>query len=96
MINRPAGLMTWRGAHSWVMSGFNATADPAQTDDFTVTAVRIEDVWYPRLSSIWGYSRPPDALYKIEDLPADYLPWKRPLGTYPAKTGNFVLVIPVA
>ena len=29
LTNRPAGLMVWRGAHSWVMSGFNATADPA-------------------------------------------------------------------
>ncbi len=95
LTNRPVGLMVWKGAHSWVMSGFNATADPAQTDDFTVTAVRIEDVWYPRLSSIWGYSRSPDSLYKVEDLSEDYLPWKRPLGTYPKKTGNFVLVIPV-
>ncbi len=95
LTGRPAGLMVWRGAHSWVMSGFNATADPAQTDDFTVTAVRIEDVWYPRLSSIWGYSRPPDALYKVDDLSVDFLPWKRPLGTYPRKTGNFVTVIPI-
>ncbi len=95
LTGRPAGLMVWRGAHSWVMSGFNATADPAQTDDFTVTAVRIEDVWYPRLSSIWGYSRAPDALYKVDDLYEDFLPWKRPLGTYPRKTGNFVTVIPV-
>ena len=38
LTNRPVGLMTWRGAHSWVMSGFNATADPAVTDKFTVTA----------------------------------------------------------
>lgn len=95
LTGRPAGLMVWRGAHSWVMSGFNATADPAQTDDFTVTGVRIEDVWYPRLSSIWGYSRAPDALYKVDDLSEDFLPWKRPLGTYPRKTGNFVTVIPV-
>jgi len=94
LTNRPAGLMVWRGAHSWVMSGFAATADPATSSDFTVTAVRIEDVWYPRLSSIWGYSRPPDSLVPVSALPRDYLPWKRPTGAYPAKDGKFVLVIP--
>ena len=95
LTNRPAGLMTWRGAHSWVMSGFNASADPGVTDQYTVTGVRIEDVWYPRFSTIWGYSRKPDALVPVGDLPEDFLPWKRPLGSYPAKTGNFVIVIPV-
>lgn len=94
ITNRPAGLMVWRGAHSWVMSGFTATADPALTDAFVVTAVRIEDVWYPRLSTIWGYSRPPDTLVPVGLLPEDYLPWKRPSGPYPDKDGKFVVVIP--
>ena len=94
LTNRPAGLMVWRGAHSWVVSGFTATADPAITDHFTVTAVRIEDVWYPRFSTIWGYSRPPDALVPVSALSADYLPWKRPTGRYPGKDGKFVVVIP--
>jgi hypothetical protein len=93
--NHPAGLMVWRGAHSWVMSGFSATADPALTDSFVVTAVRIEDVWYPRISTIWGSSRPPDALVPVAALPADYLPWKRPTGRYPGKDGKFVLVVPM-
>ena len=26
---RPVGLVMWRGRHAWVMSGFEATADPA-------------------------------------------------------------------
>ena len=26
---RPVGLVVWRGAHSWVMTGFSSTADPA-------------------------------------------------------------------
>jgi len=95
LTNRPAGLLVWRGAHSWVMSGFTATADPARTDAFVVTAVRIEDVWYPRFSTIWGYSRPPDALVPVSALSADYLPWKRPTGRYPGKDGRFVLVVPM-
>ena len=93
--NRPVGLLVWKGAHSWVMSGFKATADPALTEDFSVIAVRIEDVWYPRYSTIWGYSRPPDSLVPVSRLDEDYLPWKRRLGSYPDKNGKYVLVVPV-
>jgi hypothetical protein len=96
LTGRPVGLLVWRGAHSWVMSGFRATADPAFTTNFRVTAVDIEDVWYPRISSIWGASRPPDALVPVARLPRDYLPWRRPTGTYPGKDGRFVLVVPTA
>ncbi len=95
MTGRPSALLVWRGAHNWVMSGFRATADPALTDDFRVTAVRIEDVWYPRVSSIWGASRSPDTLVPVRLMPEDYLPWKRPTGRYPGKDGRFVLIIPV-
>lgn len=94
LTGRPAGLMVWRGAHSWVMSGFTASSDPALGDAFNVTSVRIEDVWYNRFSTIWGYSRPPDANVAVSDLSRDFLPWKRPLGSYPAKDGKFVIVIP--
>ncbi len=93
---RPAGLMVWRGAHSWVMSGFTATADPAVTSHFTVTAVYIEDVWYPRISRIWGASRRPDSLVPVNKLPEDFKPWKRPQRAYPEKDGRFVIVIPTA
>ena len=34
--------------------GFKATADPAYTDDFDVTAVWIEDPWHGRVSRTWG------------------------------------------
>ena len=50
---RPVGMLVWRGAHAWVMSGFEATADPGRTNDFRVTAVRILDPWYPRRLSAW-------------------------------------------
>jgi hypothetical protein len=94
MTGRPAGLLVWYGAHSWVMSGFRATADPALTDRFTVTDLYIEDVWYPRVSSIWGKSRPPDALVPIKRLPRDFLPWRMPGGPYPDKVRKFVIVVP--
>jgi hypothetical protein len=94
MTGRPAGLLVWYGAHSWVMSGFRATADPAWTNRFTVTDLYIEDVWYPKISTIWGSSRPPDALVPIQRLPRDFLPWRMPGGPYPDKVWKFVLVLP--
>ncbi|MET1232432.1 MAG: hypothetical protein ABWY52_06245 [Candidatus Limnocylindrales bacterium] len=95
LTGRPAGLLVWRGAHSWVMSGFQATADPAVTDEFTVTHVNIEDVWYPYVSSIWGKSRPPDALVPVASLKEDYLKWRRPTRRYRDMDGRFVTILPV-
>jgi hypothetical protein len=96
LTRRPVGLIVWRGAHSWVMSGFRATADPAATDRFAVTHVHVQDPWYPRNSSIWGPSRRPGALVPVRLLSEDYLPFRRPTVRYPDKDGRFVLVLPVA
>ncbi|MEA2623532.1 MAG: hypothetical protein QOH61_2442 [Chloroflexota bacterium] len=95
MTGRPVGILAWRGAHSWVMSGFAATADPAWTPAFEIEGIYVEDVWFPRVSDIWGPSRPPDSFYPMAKLPIDYLPWRRPTGRYPNKDGRFVLVLPV-
>jgi hypothetical protein len=96
LTGRPVALLVWRGAHNWVVSGFRSTADPALGDAFKVTHLWIEDVWYPRISDIWGKSRPPDSLVPVRLMPEDYLAWKRPTGRYPGKDGRFVLIIPVA
>jgi hypothetical protein len=95
LTGRPVGLVVWRGAHAWVMSGFRATADPALTDRFAVTHVYVEDPWYPRGSSIWGTSRSPDSIVPVAALAADFLPFHRPTVRYPDKDGRFVLVLPV-
>ena len=95
LTGRPAGLLAWRGAHSWVMSGFQATRDPAVTDDYLVNGVYIEDVWYPLVSSIWGPSEPPDTLYRVGDLKVDFLKWRRPTRRYPGMDGRFVTILPI-
>ena len=92
---RPVGLLVWRGAHSWVLHGYEATADPRSGKPFTVTHLYVSDPWYPRISSIWGPSRGPNARITPKQLEEDYLPWKRPTGRYPGMDGQFVLVIPV-
>lgn len=96
LTGRPVGLLIWRGAHAWVMSGFRATADPAFTDDFRVTDIHVVDPWHPRVSSIWGPAQPPDAIIPVRRLAQDYLAWRRPAVRYPEKDGRFVLVVPVA
>jgi putative peptidoglycan lipid II flippase len=94
VTQRPAGLIVWRGWHSWVVSGFTATADPAVTDAYSVISLRIEDVWYPRHSTIWGDSRPPDSDVLVGQLPEDYLPWHQGRN-YPDREGRWVFVIPL-
>lgn len=96
MTGRPVGLLVWRGAHAWVVSGFRATADPAYTGDFTVTHLHVVDPWYPRVSSIWGPSRSPDSLVPVSLVAEDYLAWHRLAVRYPEKDGQFVLIVPVA
>jgi hypothetical protein len=96
LTRRPVGLLMWRGAHAWVMSGFEATANPATRDDAVVTSVRIVDPWYPRSSSIWGPAQPPDTRIAVSRLAADFLPWRRPAVRYAEKEGQFVVVLPVA
>lgn len=94
MTGKPVGLVVWRGAHSWVMSGFTATADPAFTNDFVVKKVHIQDTWYPYVSSIWGASRPPDTLVPVAALAEDYLQYRRPRARWPKRDGRYMLILP--
>jgi hypothetical protein len=91
---RPVGLLVWRGAHSWVMHGYEATADPIAGVPFEVTHIYVSDPWYPRVSSIWGASRGPNARITPKQLEEDYLPWRRPTGRYPGMDGQYILVLP--
>lgn len=96
LTGRPVGMLVWRGAHAWVMTGFEATADPAWTDTFRVTSVRISDPWYPRARASWGRPPSPDAKIRVADLAEVFLRWRRPLARYAELDGRYVLVLPVA
>jgi hypothetical protein len=96
LTRRPVGLLMWRGAHAWVMSGFEATANPAISRDFAVTRIHVVDPWYPRTSAIWGAGQRPDTRIATSKLAGDFLPWRRPAVRYTEKDGQFVLVLPVA
>jgi hypothetical protein len=92
--HRPVGLIVWRGAHAWVMTGFSASGDPLLDPDFQITGVYIQDPWYPRVSSIWGPGQDPNSLISTKALKSDFLP--RRGGRWHAElAGKFVLVVPV-
>ena len=94
MTHSPVLLLAWRGAHTWVMTGFRANADPAVFADATVTGTYILDPWYPRVSSIWGRSDPPGTFQDASEMVRNYLKWRRPEGHYPDRDGRYVAVVP--
>jgi len=92
---RPVGILAWAGVHSWVMTGFEATADPAAARMFTVTTAFVLDPWYPWVSTRWPRSEAPDAPRDAADLKANFLPFNLSSGPYPGRDGQFLLVEPV-
>ena len=106
-LDKPVVMFPWWGAHTWVMYGYRADADPALFADAAITGAYILDPWYPRVSSIWGASDPPGNFEDLAELernwPADQGPpgyeqigpgWTRPEGNYPDRDGRFIVLIP--
>jgi len=90
----PVILLAWRGAHTWVMSGYRADADPTVFDDAKVTGAYILDPWYPWNSSIWGQSDKPGTFQDSNEMIRNFLAWKRPEGHYPDRDGKWIVVMP--
>lgn len=90
----PVILLAWRGAHTWVMTGFRADADPTVFRDATIQGAYVLDPWYPRVSSIWGESDPPGTFQDRAEMERNFLPWKRPEGRYPDRDGLYITVAP--
>jgi hypothetical protein len=92
--HKPVLLLAWRGAHTWVMTGYRASGDPAIFQDASIGGTYIIDPWYPRISSIWGPSDPPGTFQDQSEMRRNYLPWKRPEGLYPDRDGKWIAVVP--
>jgi hypothetical protein len=90
----PVILLAWRGAHTWIMTGYRADADPLVFKDARVSGAYILDPWYPRNSSIWGQSDPAGTYQNASEMRRNYLPWRRPEGRYPDRDGLFIAVVP--
>jgi hypothetical protein len=89
---RPVGLLVWHGAHAWVMSGFEATADPALDPEAVITTVVILDPLYPRTTRSHGLAPAPGTRLSVAALGRDYLGWRRAHAS--PLTGRYVLVVP--
>ena len=92
--NSPVILLAWRGAHTWVMTGYRADGDPAIFKNARMHGAYILDPWYPRISSIWGRSDPPGTFQDADEMQRNFLEWKRPEGTYPDRDGLYITVAP--
>ncbi len=90
---RPVGLLVWRGAHAWVMSGLEATGDVLRDPEARVTHVRVQDPLHPRTSSAWGKSPRPNAKLSLEQLSSDFVPWRPGRSSW--MSGRFVIVEPL-
>jgi len=89
---RPVGLLMWHGRHAWVMSGFEATADPF-APGARVTAAIVEDPLYPHGSSAWGPSPAPGSTLSVGALARQFVPRLSSWGN-PSLAGTYVLVLP--
>lgn len=93
-MNAPVLVLAWRGAHTWVMTGYRADADPTVFPDANVTGMYIYDPWYPRISSIWGPSDPPGTFQNLDEMRRNFLQWNRPEGSYPDRDGRYIVIVP--
>jgi hypothetical protein len=101
---KPVGLLVWRGRHAWVMSGFQATADPLRDANFKVTAAIVLDPLYPFGSRTWGPSPKPREALSVTSVGRQFVPrrqgtWPGGIGIDPvwslaSLSGKYVLVIP--
>jgi hypothetical protein len=93
-LHAPVAMMAWRGAHTWIITGYRADADPTIFHDATVDGLYIYDPWYGWISSIWEPSLPPGEFHDLANLERNFLPWDRPEGSYADRDGKFLLVVP--
>jgi hypothetical protein len=73
--NLPVGITVAHGTHAWVLTGFNATADPAATTRFTVTSVRVVGPLWGLQSTSYGYDMRPDTTLSPKQLAGFFTPW---------------------
>ncbi len=92
--NSPVVLLSWKGAHTWIMTGFKADADPTVFSNARISGAYILDPWYPDVSSIWGRSDPPGTFQDNAEMIRNFPPWERPEGRYPDRDGLYITVVP--
>jgi hypothetical protein len=90
----PVGIAVAHGNHAWVLTGFRATADPAATDRFRVTSVRVSGPLWGLQNRAYGYDMRPDTELSRRQLRDFLTPWHYP-GIRMAWEGDVVSVQPI-
>ena len=90
---KAVGLLTFRGGHAWLMTGFESSADPALTSDFSVTAAEVLGPLWPN-GTYNGRSLDPGprTWMSVAQLGRFFNPYRQP--NQPIWYGSYVTVIP--
>ena len=75
LTNMPVGIAVARGNHAWVLTGFSTTADPATTNHFKVTSVRVTGPLWGLQSRGYGYDMRPDTKLTRRQLERFFTAW---------------------
>lgn len=93
--NLPVGITVAHGSHAWIITGFSATADPATTEDFTVTSVRVVGPLWGLQSRTRGYDMRPNTKLTPRQLKSYFTPWHY-AGVKMAWEGRWVSIQPIS
>ena len=91
----PVILLTWRGAHTWVMTGLPGGRRSARVRRRAGSPAPTSSTRGTRGSRRSGARRIRRATYQdLAEMRRNYLPWERPEGLYPKRDGLFIAVVP--
>ncbi len=93
LTGKPVGLFVGAGTHAWVLTGFRATADPAVTSTFSVTAVYVMGPLWPKVQAHYGYfDLAPNTRLSTASFRRVFTPYHDKIRTI--WDGRFVIVVP--
>jgi hypothetical protein len=90
---KPVGLIVMHSNHAWVLTGFEATADPALDPSFQVTALYVSGPLYPRQSS-GGYDMPPNTRVSYDRMKSFLTRYYDSVGPNNPWEGTYVTIQP--
>jgi len=73
--NLPVAITVDHGNHGWVLTGFSATADPAQTSHYVITSIRVVGPLWGLQSRTYGYDMHPDKKLTKAQFRTFFTPW---------------------
>ena len=94
LTGKPVGLLVARGGHAWVMTGFQATADPALTSNYRLTSIKtMGPLWPMQKYRNRYFNSPPGAWFSMSRVPLFYGRYRDSDGRTPWD-GKYVIISP--